>query len=159
MDATLMILFVLFHVLSVGTGKPLTEEKHNIELKINTLMVRLNALPTLPGLTVTPPVELQQFTPIVAALDGYNNLISENFLDVLQVKTDIFNLTNTIIQKLTNCAAPNPELIVPSRLQHLQNVWEQDPEHHVEAVSLEALHGVKEILKLLQDKFDTIESC
>ncbi|KAK5612119.1 hypothetical protein CRENBAI_026152 [Crenichthys baileyi] len=159
MDLTLVTLFFLFHVLNVGTGKPLPDDKSIIELKIKMLMVRLNTFQTLSSLRVAPPAELQGYSSIVAALEGYNSLISENLLNVVQVRTDISELTNTIIHKLMNCTAQNPKLIVPKRLQQLQNEWEQDPERHVEAVSLEALLGVKEILKLLQDKFDGIASC
>lgn len=43
MDSTLVALFFLFHVLSVGTGNPLPDAKNTIEPIIKTLMVRLNA--------------------------------------------------------------------------------------------------------------------
>lgn len=92
-------------------------------------------------------------------MESYNGLISENLLNVAQVKTDISDLSDAITHKLMNCTAQNPELTTPMRLEQLKNEWEQDPERHVEAVSLDAIQGVKEILKLLQEKFNGIASC
>ncbi|XP_054892616.1 leptin-like [Poeciliopsis prolifica] len=159
MDSTLVALVFLFHVLSVGTGKPLPDAKINIQPIIKTLMVRLNAFQALPSLGVNPPEELEGFSSIVATMNGYNDLISENLLNVAQVKTDISRLTDTINRKLMNCTEKNPKLTLPVHLQQLQNEWEQDPERHVEAVSLAALNGVREILKLLQNQIDGIASC
>uniref|UniRef100_A0A3B5PUX8 Leptin n=1 Tax=Xiphophorus maculatus TaxID=8083 RepID=A0A3B5PUX8_XIPMA len=159
MDSTLVALFFLFHVLSVGTGNPLPDAKNTIEPIIKTLMVRLNAFQALPTLGVNPPEEPEGFSSIVAAMNGYNNLISENLLNVAQVKTDISRLTNAINRKLMDCTEKNPKLTLPVHLQQLQNEWEQDPERHAEAISLAALNGVREILKLLQNQIHRIASC
>lgn len=92
-------------------------------------------------------------------MNGYNNLISENLLNVAQIKTDISRLANAINRKLMDCTEKNPKLTLPVHLQQLQNEWEQDPERHAEAISLAALNGVREILKLLQNQIHRIASC
>uniref|UniRef100_A0A3P9PHA2 Leptin n=1 Tax=Poecilia reticulata TaxID=8081 RepID=A0A3P9PHA2_POERE len=156
MDSTLVALLFLFHVLSVGTGNPVPDAKSSIEPLIKTLLVRLNAFPVLP---VNPPQELEGFSSIVVALDGYNNLISENLLNVAQVKTDISRLTNVISHGLMNCTEKPPKRTRPVHLQQLQNEWEQDPERYVEAVSVAAINGVREIVEMLQNQIHGIACC
>ncbi|XP_016523634.1 leptin-like [Poecilia formosa] len=155
MDSTLVALFFLLHVLSVGTGKPLPDTKSTIEPLIKTLLVRLNAFPVIP---VNPPQELEGFSSIVVALDGYNNLISENLLNVAQVKTEISRLTNDI-SELMDCTEKNPKPTLPVHLQQLQNEWEQDPERYVEAISMAAINGAREIVEMLQNQIHGIPSC
>uniref|UniRef100_A0A3Q2FRC3 Leptin-like n=1 Tax=Cyprinodon variegatus TaxID=28743 RepID=A0A3Q2FRC3_CYPVA len=159
MDYTWVILFSLLHVLTVGTGMPLPEDKSNIDQIIRTLMVRLKKFKvcytTTQHLIVTPPTELQGFSSIVESLKAYNRSISDNLMDVSQVKTDISKLANTITNKWMNCTARTPEIILPKRLRDLQ---EKDP-NLFESVTEMAVHGLKEILKLLQENFDSIASC
>uniref|UniRef100_A0A3B3UJ49 Leptin n=1 Tax=Poecilia latipinna TaxID=48699 RepID=A0A3B3UJ49_9TELE len=161
MDSTLVALFFLLHVLSVGTGKPLPDTKSTIEPLIKTLLVRLNAFPyvvILQVIPVNPPQELEGFSSIVVALDGYNNLISENLLNVAQVKTEISRLTNDI-SELMDCTEKTPKRTLPVHLQQLQNEWEQDPERYVEAISMAAINGAREIVEMLQNQIHGIPSC
>lgn len=83
----------------------------------------------------------------MASLEGYNNLISDSFGGVSQIKTEISSLAGYLNEwREGNCQEEQPK--VPP----MRKVFSH-------TVSLEALMKVKEFLKLLLKNLDHLEKC
>ncbi|XP_011605187.1 leptin isoform X1 [Takifugu rubripes] len=86
-------------------------------------------------------------TSVVASLESYNNLISDRFGGVSQIKTEISSLAGYLNHwREGNCQEQQPK-VWPRR-----NIFNH-------TVSLEALMRVREFLKLLQKNVDLLERC
>nr|XP_015820133.2 leptin-like [Nothobranchius furzeri]XP_054589614.1 leptin-like [Nothobranchius furzeri] len=163
MDHTLVLLFSFFHVLRVGMGAPLRGDQLKVKVgkDADTLIIRLTQnFQMPPNLTLSPPsTELAGLASIVAILKGYNNLISDTFDGVAQVKSEISDLTNYINQwRLEHCRNQPSKPLVPTdsttNVQHLQN-----QKRFVHTVSIVALMRVKEVLGQLRKNPDLLEIC
>ncbi|XP_037623710.1 leptin-like [Sebastes umbrosus] len=166
MDYTLALLFSLLHLLSVATAAPLPVEvvtmKSKVKWRAEQLLVRLNSLHQqdfqVPAdLTLSPTADsLDGPSSIVTVLEGYNNLISDTFNGVSQIKLDITSLTGYIYQwGQDHCSQPWPKPVaMPVPLQELRS-----RKKFIHTVSFEALLRVKEFLNLLLKNLDQLETC
>lgn len=91
--------------------------------------------------------KLEGSASVVASLEGYNNLISDGFGGVSQIKTEISSLAGYLDHwRQVNCQEVQPKVLPRSKtFSH--------------TVSLEALMRVKEFLKLLLKNLDHLEQC
>ncbi|TNN86215.1 Leptin [Liparis tanakae] len=131
--------------------------KSKVKWMAEQLLVRLNNDFQVPaGLTLGPSAEDSDGAySIVAVLEGYNSLICDTFNGVAQVKLDISSLTGYLDQwRQGHCSEQRPKPPVPGPMQELQRRKE-----FIHTVSIEALMRVKEILRLLLDNLDHLETC
>ncbi|XP_044213131.1 leptin-like [Thunnus albacares] len=153
------ILFSLLHVFNVGTAAPLPVEveKAKVERMAKQLIVKLNKdFQGPPGRTLTSPADnLDGLSSIVMVLEGYNNLISENFNGVSQVKSEISSLTGYLDQRVKgSCSKHLTKTSVPGPLQELQS-----RKAFIHTVSIEALMRVKQVLNQLLKNMDHLKTC
>lgn len=90
---------------------------------------------------------LEGSASVVTSLEGYNNLISDRFGDVSQIKAEISSLTGYLDHwRQDNCHEQRPKV-------------RQRRKSFSQTVTLEALRRVKEFLKLLLENLDHLEKC
>lgn len=83
----------------------------------------------------------------MASLEGYNNLISDSFGGVAQIKAEISSLAGYLNHwRQGNCQEQQPKVLQRRKI-------------FSHTVSLEALMRVKEFLKLLLKNLDHLEKC
>lgn len=91
--------------------------------------------------------ELEGSASVVASLEGYNNLISDSFGGVSQIKAEISSLAGYLNHwRQGNCQEEQPKVLPRRKI-------------FSHTVSLEALMRVKEFLKLLLKNLDHLEKC
>ncbi|XP_075325829.1 leptin-like [Odontesthes bonariensis] len=159
MDYTLGLLVYLFSVLRMGTAAPLPGEvdiRRKVADDVDRLITRMDNSFTFPDIIRSNqlPDRIGGISSILVVLEGYNNLIPNNFTNVDQIKTDI-SMMAIYLTKLSErqCKGrPRPE--APGWLQRLQTET-----HYVETHTVATLMGLKEFLNLLRKDLNVLKTC
>nr|Q588F8.2 RecName: Full=Leptin; Flags: Precursor [Tetraodon nigroviridis] len=160
MDYTLALALSLLQ-LSMCTPVPMMQDSGRMKTKakwmVQQLLVRLkdNVWPHFDMPPTFSADDLEGSASIVARLENFNSLISDNLGDVLQIKAEISSLTGYLNNwRHNNCKEQRPRTAVPGLPQEPQR-----RKDFIQSVTIDALMSMKEFLNLLLQNLDHLEIC